>query len=91
MWLCNWLNVWHYKESNNNNDDDNNNLKQNSQRQHVPMVPVGDSLWKLMQWGHKVGRIFGLIGECKKVKGYKRVHALSHTEIVWFESSDKHN
>lgn len=55
------------------------------------MVPVGDSLWKLMQWDHKLGRISGLIGECKKVKGYERFHALSHTEIVWFESSDKHN
>lgn len=53
------------------------------------MIPVGDSLWKLMLWDHKVGRISGLIGEYKKVRGYKRVRALSHTEIVQFKSSER--
>lgn len=46
---------------------------------------------QLMLWDHKVGRISGLIGEYKKVKEYRRVCALSHTEIVWFESSDRPN
>lgn len=89
MWPSNWVNMQYYK-GNNSNNDDNNNLKQNIQ---TPCVkgPCWGQFMEVNAVEPQGRKVSGLIGDYKKVKEQKRLHALSHTAIEWFESSDRPN